>query len=141
MGASYEGLLLFGVLWLTGYAFSALAQFKGQPGGLRWAFQVYVALVLGAYFTALWSGGRRTLAMKTLDLRLLGPGDAPLSPARAAVRFGAAAALLVLPLGAAKALHPALGAAALLPFAWMLVDAQRRTLWDVVAGTRMATDA
>lgn len=140
MGVCYECVLLFGVVWLTGYAFSALVQFRGQPGAARTAFQIYMALVLGAYFVWLWSDGRRSLPMKTLAMRLVTDAGAPLSKARAALRFLAAGAMLILPMAAARDVHPALALLALLPFAWMPFDARRRTLWDLAAGTRMVTD-
>ena len=39
MCVAYECVLLFGILFFFGYAFSALAQFKGDPGVGRWFFQ------------------------------------------------------------------------------------------------------
>ena len=40
MGVFYEGMLLFGVLWFFGYAFSALTQFRGTEVAARGVFQV-----------------------------------------------------------------------------------------------------
>ena len=141
MGASYECVLLFGVVWLAGYGFSALVRFQGQPGTTRTVFQTYMALVLGAYFVWLWSDGRRTLPMKTLAMRLVTDAGAPVSKARAVVRYAAAAVMLSLPLALARSVHPGFALLSVVPFAWMMIDSERRTLWDRVAGTRMVTDA
>lgn len=39
-------IILFGVLWFADYAFSALTQFRGYPGPLRTAFQLFTLGVL-----------------------------------------------------------------------------------------------
>lgn len=140
MCTAYESVLLFGVVWFFGYAFSALAQFKGEPGAARSAFQVYMVLLLGGYFTLFWSAGRRTLPMKTMAVRLVTREGGPVSVPRAAWRYAVAVALLAAPLAAARQLHAATALLVLLPFAWVLVDRQRRTLWDVAAGTRLVND-
>lgn len=137
----YEGMLLFGLAWFAAYVFSSLAQFRGEPGTGRLVFQLYMAAVLGAYFAWLWSGGRRTLPMKTLAVQLVTDAGAPLTPARAAWRYVLALALTSLPLAGAQFVHPAWFVGALLPFGWMLADPLRRTLWDRMAGTRMVVDA
>ena len=140
MGVFYEGMLLFGVLWFFGYAFSALTQFRGTDGLARGAFQLYLLLVLGAYFVWFWSADRRSLPMRTLSMRLVTSAGGTVSVARAAARYAAATTMLVLPLAAAQALHLGFAAAVLLPFGWMLADRQRRTLWDVAANTRMTVE-
>ena len=88
MSAVYEGVILFGVVFFFAYGFSALTSFKGSEGLLRSAFQVYLFLILGAYFTWFWSRGRRTLPMKTMGVVLLDAKTRqPLTPARAAWRY------------------------------------------------------
>lgn len=140
MCIGYEGVLLFGVLFFFGYAFSALTQFRGAPGTLRWAFQAFIALVLAVYFVWSWSGGRRTLPMKTMSVRLVDARGAPLSVPRALARFAAAGAMLVAAIGAATFVHPALAVTLALPAAWSLVDRDRRALYDVFCGTRLVLD-
>lgn len=140
MGVFYEGTLLFGVLWFFSYAFSALAQFRGTEGTALLVFRTYLFLVLGAYFTWFWSAGRRSLAMKTLSMRLVTADGGRLSIARAAARYTVAVLMLALPLLGADVVHKGFAAAVLVPFAWMLVDGQRRTLWDIAAGTRMTVE-
>lgn len=138
MGIAYEGIILFGVLWFADYAFSALTQFRGHPGPLRTAFQLFTLGVLAAYFTWFWSSGRRTLPMKTLALLLQSRDGGAVSPARAFARFAAASALALGALAGAHYLHPALAALLLAPCAWTLVDRDRRGLHDLMAGTRLA---
>ena len=137
MGILYEGIILFGVLWIADYAFSALTQFRGHPGPLRTAFQLFTLAVLALYFGWFWSRGRRTLPMKTLSLALLDRHDGPLTPARALARFFTAAALAIGALGAGWLFGKPLYLLLLLPFAWTLVDRERRALYDVIAGTRL----
>ncbi|VVE00620.1 RDD family protein [Pandoraea terrigena] len=91
----YESLLLFGVLFLAGYLFSALTQ---QRSGLmhRHAMQTWLFLVLGAYFVWFWTHGGQTLAMKTWKIRLVDVHGQPVRTARAVARY-ALAWLWVLP--------------------------------------------
>ncbi|MDO4682212.1 MAG: RDD family protein [Lautropia sp.] len=67
----YEAIILFGVIFFFGYAFSALTQFTGAEGWLRTAFQAFMFLVLGAYFSWFWSNGRWSLPMKTIGVKLV----------------------------------------------------------------------
>jgi len=141
MCIAYECVLLFGVLFFFGYAFSALTRFKGAPGELRWAFQIFILLVLAAYFTWFWSEGRRTLPMKTMDVRLVTRSGAPVSVPRALCRFAVACAMLVAAVAAGTYLHPGLAVLLLVPAGWALVDRDRRALYDLVCGTRLAHEA
>jgi uncharacterized RDD family membrane protein YckC len=138
MGVAYESIILFGVVWFADYAFSALTQFRGHPGALRTAFQLFTLAVLGLYFVYFWSDGRRSLPMKTLALQLQGPDGAAVTCARASMRFAAATLLAIGATAAGYYLHGALYLLLLAPFAWSLVDRDRRALYDVLAGTRLA---
>ncbi|MFN5513012.1 MAG: RDD family protein [Burkholderiales bacterium] len=143
MCAGYEGLILFGVVIFFGYAFSAVTRFEGhlpQTAGLRLAFQVYLLVVVGAYFSWFWSRGRRTLAMKTLGVRLVDHTGAALSPARAMARYVVALICIALPLGLAKGIG-IIGLLLLpIPFMLALVLPSRNTLYDLIAGTRLIID-
>lgn len=141
MCIAYEGVLLFGVLFFFGYAFSALVQYRGEIGTLRGAFQAFIVLVLAAYFAWSWSGGRRTLPMKTMGVRLQHATGAPLGAGRALCRFAAALAMLVAALAAAAWLHPAAALLLFAPAGWALVDRDRRALYDVACATRLVHDA
>ena len=138
MGIAYEAIILFGVLWFADYAFSALTQFRGHPGALRTAFQLFTLGVLGAYFTYFWSDGRRSLPMKTLALQLQTRDGGTVTPARALARFAAASGLAIGALAAGYYLHRGLSLLLLAPFAWTLFDRDRRAIYDVLAGTRLA---
>jgi uncharacterized RDD family membrane protein YckC len=140
MGATYESVVLFGVVVFFGYAFSAVLQFRGEPGPLRWAFQAFLFVVVGVYFVWFWSRGRRTLPMKTVALRLVDAADRPISPVRAAWRYVCAWATLLVPAVAAWSVSPAWLVLLALPFATALLDAERRTLYDRLAGTRLVVD-
>ena len=81
----YEGMLLFGVVFITGYLFSALSQTRHALDH-RHGLQAFVFLILGIYFT--WFGTKgQTLAMKTWDLRVTDRQGRPLSQRRALLRY------------------------------------------------------
>lgn len=138
----YEGILLFGVVFFVGYAYSALTQFRGgEAGPLRTGLQAFELAALAAYFIGLWSNGRRTLPMKTMQVHLSGPDGARVSPLRASVRFAAAALSAFGPLAAVQAWGPR-GALLWLPVLLApLVDRRRRALHDLVARTLLLRDA
>lgn len=138
MTIAYEGVILFGVVFFFAYAFSSVTGFRGAPGVRRWGLQAVLLVILAAYFAYFWSNGRRSLPMKTLSVQLLGRDDAPVGPARALLRFGLATAWIVACLAAAEYLAWWLAPAALLPLAWTLVDRDRRALYDLACGTRLA---
>ncbi|VVD77183.1 membrane protein [Pandoraea commovens] len=141
----YESLLLFGVLFLAGYLFSALTQ---QRSGLmyRHAMQTWLFLVLGAYFVWFWTHGGQTLAMKTWKIRLVDAHGLPVRPVRAVLRY-VLAWLWVLP---AMALDWALGltgwnSVALLG-GWLVIWAlamrvmpDHQFVHDRLAGTRLVS--
>jgi uncharacterized RDD family membrane protein YckC len=140
MAATYESVLLFGVVVFFGYGFSALLRFHGAPGPMRWAFQAFLFVVVGAYFVWFWSRGRRTLPMKTVGLWLVdADGRAP-TPARAALRYACAWLLLLAPAAAASAGGPAWLLLLPVPYFWAAFDRQRRTLYDRLSGTRLVVE-
>ena len=135
MSAVYEGVILFGVVFFFAYGFSALTSFKGGEGLLRSAFQVYLFLILGVYFTWFWSRGRRTLPMKTMGVVLVDARPGQPLPARAAWRYLVASILfwgLLAAVWKASAWWLVLWP---LPFAWALFNRRRQTLYDVICGT------
>jgi len=101
----YESVLLFGVVFVAGLAFSLVTQ---QRNGLTHhnLMSAWIALVAGVYFVGLWHGGGQTLPMKTWRLRVVGPRGAPPSLGRATLRYLAAWLWFLPPL----ALHPLFGA-------------------------------
>ena len=141
MSAVYEAIVLFGVVVFFGYAYSALLQYRGDPGWLRWGLQAWLFVVIGVYFVWFWSEGRRTLPMRTIGLRLVDAQNQPLSRSRALLRYLLAWALLLAPmLLTAETRHPVWLLLLPIPFAWGLADPQQRTLYDRLARTRLVID-
>jgi len=154
----YEGILLFGVAWITGYLFSALLQYKTSSSPLLTAlFQVYMFIIIGLYFTWCWTHGGQTLPMKTWSFRLAAL-NGRLSPARAWLRYALTWIGPVLAAVAYKLLVAATGFGTgrfsvaafcaciplmLLNWLWAFLDRERQFLHDRLAGTRlvMATAA
>jgi len=100
----YEGVLLFGVVFFAGLAFSLATQ---QRNGLvhHNLLAAWIALVVGAYFVWFWTHGGQTLPMKTWRLKVVDARGAPVKPARALLRYVLAWLWFLPPL----ALHPLLG--------------------------------
>ena len=102
-------------------------------------------LVFGAgaaYYVGSWTGGRRTLPMKTWHLRLVRAGGADVDRRTAFIRYLAAWIGPASALVAYAALRPwGLGAYAAwlvaLNVLWAFVDPERRFLHDRLAGTRV----
>jgi uncharacterized RDD family membrane protein YckC len=66
----YEGVLLFGVVFLAGYLFDTLTQSRNALM-LRHARQAILFLAMGIYFVACWHLKGQTLPMKTWHIRLV----------------------------------------------------------------------
>lgn len=81
----YEGMLLFAVVFIAGYLFSSLSQTRHALDN-RHAHQAFVFVVLGIYFTWLWSKGQ-TLAMKTWRIRVVDGQGKSLTQGRALLRY------------------------------------------------------
>ena len=82
---TYEGMLLFGVLFIAGYLFGTLTQTRNAMDN-RHGLQAFLFLIFGIYFVWLWSKGQ-TLAMKTWNIRLVDVQGRPISQARALLRY------------------------------------------------------
>ncbi len=139
MSAAYESVILFGVVFFFGYAFSSLfrVKFNGQLNGPMVAFQIWMMLVLALYFAWFWSNGRRTLPMKTMAVKLVDSRGGDVSPARAALRYFIAGLTYLIIFAAMRYIHYGCAALLLLPFFWSIFDRQQRALYDVLAGTRL----
>jgi uncharacterized RDD family membrane protein YckC len=116
-----------------------------SPGARVLSAAATIALS-AAYCVGLWSGGRRTLAMKTWRIAMATAGRAPVSLPRALLRYLACWIGPALSIAAFVALQPlghgrwALIALAI-DYAWALVDPDRRFLQDRVAGTRLVPES
>lgn len=65
----YEGVLLFGVVFLAGYAFDTLTQSRDAMM-LRHVRQFVLFMAIGIYFVLSWHRRGQTLPMKTWNVRL-----------------------------------------------------------------------
>lgn len=147
MGAFvYEGVLLFGVLMVTGYLYSSLTQqrhaLQGQTG-LQW----FVFLVLAIYFVWFWSHGGQTVAMRAWHLKLVASDGGPVSQKRALCRYLAswvwffpalAGAALTGLQDAAQILGLVLAGVVL--YALLALAHPQRQFWhDALCGTQLVT--
>lgn len=82
----YEGVLLFGVLMISGYLYSSLVQMRHALHG-RAGMMAFLFLILGIYFVWFWSRGGQTVAMKAWHIRVLDSKNQPVSQARALARY------------------------------------------------------
>lgn len=148
----YESLLLVAIVFVAGFVLLPLVT-PGHAGSAtaltvpalpqRVALACMLFAILAAYCAWCWSGGRRTLAMKTWRLRLALADRASALPARTALaRYLAAWIGPALALAAYAVLHRhGLGAHATwlvaFNFLWAFVDPARQFLHDRIAGTRI----
>ncbi len=82
----YEGMLLFGLLFIAGYLFDTLTQSR-HALMFRSERQIWLFIVLGIYFVWFWQKSGQTLAMKTWHIQLLRLDGKPLSWLQAALRY------------------------------------------------------
>ena len=140
----YEGVLLFGVVMVAGLLYSTITDQRHALVGTR-GLQVFLFLVLGAYFVFFWSRTGQTLAMQTWHIRLVDSRGQAVTRRRALCRYllswlWFAPALLTAQLSGLKTPAASLGAlaagvAAYAALAWLRGD---RQFWhDVVCGTRL----
>lgn len=93
----YEGLLLFGVIFIAGYLFGTLTQTRHAMNN-RLGLQAFVFSVLALYFSFFWHKGQ-TLAMKTWHLKITREDGQALSQRQALIRYMFAWIWFVPPLG------------------------------------------
>ena len=111
----YEAILLFAVAFFAAWLFYFASGARDATSGwLRYALQLFIAVIFAAYFLWCWLRGGQTLAMKAWGIKLV-----EVTPRRALVRF--VLALLLFPASVA----------------WALFDRDRQFLHDRLAGTRL----
>jgi len=139
----YESMLLFGVLFISGWLFSTLLQ-QRHALVLRHAQQAWQFLVLAVYFGWFWTHGGQTLAMKTWRVRIVTREGKALRWPRALLRYllawlwfvpGLAVAALVQAQGWMLILLPALNV--VLWAAAVRLDTDRQFIHDRLARTRV----
>ena len=139
---TYEGMLLFGVLFIFGYLFSTLSQSRHALDN-RHGLQAFLFLVVGIYFT--WFGHKgQTLAMKTWHIRLVDTSGCALSQKRALLRYILSWVWFLPPLAVLAPFGLSAGENTVLFIGWVAVWAllsrfhpQRQFWHDALAGTRL----
>ncbi len=142
----YEGVLLFGVIFVAGFLYSTLTRqdhaLRGQTG-----LQIFVFAVLALYFATFWSRGGQTVAMRAWHVRLVTADGGAVTLLRALARYllawlWFAPALIAAHLAGLRSaaqiftlLFVGVVAYALLA----LLHPQRQFLHDAVCGTRLVT--
>lgn len=138
----YEGMLMFGVVFISGYLFGTLSQTRNAMDN-RHELQAFIFVVFGIYFVWLWAKGQ-TLAMKTWDIRVVDRLGQPVTQARALLRY-VLSWLWFLPSLAASWLFSLPGAESIvIIIGWVAVWAilsrfhpQQQFWHDALAGTRL----
>jgi uncharacterized RDD family membrane protein YckC len=143
----YEGVLMFGVVFIAGWLFSTLGQMRDAMDARRPLLQGFLFVVFGIYFGWFWSRGQ-TLAMKTWHIRVVDRAGRPVSQARAVARYLLAWIWFVPPLALLAPFRLSAGEVTVLMIGWVLVWAllsrfhpQRQFWHDVLAGTRLVSSA
>lgn len=140
----YEGMLMFGVVFISGYLFSTLSQTRHALNN-RHALQAFLFVVFAIYFVWLWSKGQ-TLAMKTWDIRVVDLAGQPLTQARALVRYLLSWLWFLPPLAAIAPFNLPGPESVVLVMGWVAIWAllsrfhPDRQFWhDALAGTRLVS--
>jgi uncharacterized RDD family membrane protein YckC len=142
----YEGVLLFGVVMVAGFAYATVTQQRHALSGTA-GLQAVVFGVLGVYFAGFWSRTGQTLAMQTWHIRLVTESGGRVPLTRALGRYllcwmwflPALLGLYVAGLrqGASVFVVLTVGVLAYASLAWLRAD---RQYWhDVICRTRLVT--
>lgn len=140
----YEGILLFGVVFISGYLFSTLSQSRNAMDH-RNALQAFLFVIFGIYFVWFWAKGQ-TLAMKTWNIRVVGRDGQAISQARALGRYVLSWVWFLPPLVAASPFQLSGAEVGVITLGWIAVWAllsrfqPAGQFWhDVWAGTRLVS--
>ncbi len=138
----YEGMLMFGVVFIAGYLFSALTQTRHALDN-RHELQAFLFLVFGIYFTWFWAKGQ-TLAMKTWHIRVVDTQGRAISQSRALLRYALSWIWFIPPLMAGFLGRLPAAEISVLVGGWVAIWAilarfhpQRQFWHDAWAGTRL----
>jgi uncharacterized RDD family membrane protein YckC len=144
----HELLFLVAYLFIVGLIFASVSGESisaGRPqvltGPIAAFQQAYLFLSIGAYFIYFWIAGRRTLAFKTWQLKLLSADNGPVALKQAIIRYlatwiGPALGLVLFMLIGTRGSAWWIFALAA-NFLWAFVDPARQFLHDRIAGTRV----
>jgi uncharacterized RDD family membrane protein YckC len=140
----YEGILLFGVVFISAYLFGTLSQTRNALDN-RNALQAFLFVIFGIYFVWFWAKGQ-TLAMKTWHIRVVGADGKAISQTRALGRYVLSWIWFLPPLLGVASFHLSGAEVALIVAGWIAVWAllsrfqpQRQFWHDAWAGTRLVS--
>lgn len=140
----YEGLLMFGVVFIAGYVFGTLSQTRHALDN-RHALQAFLFVVFGIYFVWFWSKGQ-TLAMKTWNIKVVDSRGLPLTQTRALTRYILSWIWFVPPLVTAAYMHLTAIETTVLNLGWIAIwallsrfQAQNQFWHDAWSGTRLVS--
>ena len=138
----YEGILLFGVVFISGYLFSTLSQTRNAMDN-RHALQAFLFVIFGIYFIWFWAKGQ-TLAMKTWNIRVVDVHGKAISQQRALLRYVYCWIWFLPPLVAVAPFRLQGAEIGVIAVGWIAVwallsrfQAQRQFWHDAWAGTRL----
>lgn len=138
----YEGMLMFGVVFISGWLFSTLTQTRNALDNRHWQ-QAFLFVVFGIYFTWFWSKGQ-TLAMKTWHIKLVDGQGKAITQARALVRYVLSWLWFLPPLAAGYVFHLSGAEIGVITLGWIAIwallsrfHALRQFPHDALAGTRL----
>ena len=138
----YEGILMFGVVFIADYLFSTLTQTRHALDN-RHAQQAFLFLIFAIYFVWFWANGQ-TLAMKTWDIKVTDKQGKPISQQRALLRYTLSWLWFLPPLAASWVFNIEIRQSLVLAGGWIAVWAilsrfhpQRQFWHDALAGTRL----
>jgi uncharacterized RDD family membrane protein YckC len=117
----YDLILLLAVLYVAMGALLLITAGAANQPGSPW-LSAYLLLVSFIFYGWFWINGGQTLGLRSWRLRVEEGDGRPLTWGVAMLRFSLGL-LTCLPLG--------------LGFLWMLLDRERRTLYDRLSGTRV----
>lgn len=140
----YEGILLFGVIFVAALLFAVIMQ-QRHALQYRFALETVLFIVIGLYFTWCWTHGGQTLPMKTWRIKLLTKGGQTLGLGQALLRYVLAWMWLLPGLAVAWLLDvegwlPPLALVCANMLLWALasyLDPNRQFPHDRIAGTRL----
>ena len=143
----YEGMLLFAVIFVAGWLFSALGQMRDAMDSRRLLLQLFVFVIVGIYLSWSWARGQ-TLAMKTWNISVVDVQGRPITQMRALVRYACCWIWFLPPMAAMAPFHLSGGETAVVLFGWIAVWAllsrfhpQQQFWHDALAGTRLVSSA
>jgi uncharacterized RDD family membrane protein YckC len=141
---AYEGILLFGVVFIAGYLFGTLSQTRNAMDN-RGALQAFLFVIFGIYFVWFWAKGQ-TLAMKTWNIRMVDSKGKAISQQRALGRYVLSWVWFLPPLVAVYPFKLTGAEVVVISMGWIAVwallsrfQAQGQFWHDVWAGTRLVS--